>query len=72
MAANKVVTLSGGAVAENVFWVVAGAVDIGAGTQFKGVILTETAATFMTGSSLIGQIYAQSAVALQKTTVTHS
>ncbi|KAG8880372.1 hypothetical protein FRB97_000909 [Tulasnella sp. 331] len=52
MTTNKILTLSGGAVAKNVFWVAASSVDIGAGTAFKDVTLTKLAATFKTESSL--------------------
>jgi hypothetical protein len=35
----------------------------------EGTILTATAATFVTGSTLNGRIYAQTAVALQMATI---
>lgn len=69
MAASQSVIFTGGGSAKNVFWVVAGAVTIGANTAFQGVILAKTSVTFDTGSSLVGQIYSQTAVALQSTTV---
>ena len=70
MAANKNVTLSGDAKAENIFWQVSEGVTIGAGTNFKGVILGQTAITFDTGSSINGRLLAQTAVVLRSTTVT--
>ena len=38
-AAAKHVTLSGGALAKNVFWQLAGAVSVGANAHFEGIIL---------------------------------
>ena len=70
MSSAKHVTLAGGAKARNVFWQVAGAVSIGTTAHFEGIILTQTAATMQTGSSINGRILAQTAVALDTTTVT--
>lgn len=70
MAANKNVTLIGGALAKNVYWQVADAVTIGAGTHFEGIVLGQTSITMETGASLTGRLLAQSAVILDATTVT--
>jgi hypothetical protein len=70
MAEDKKVILEDNAKAENIFWQVAGFVQIGAGAHMEGTILTATAATFITGSTLNGRIYAQTAVTLQKATIT--
>ncbi len=56
------VVLSGGAVPKNVFWEVAGSVSLGTTSQFKGVILTQTAITLQTGASINGRLLAQTAV----------
>jgi hypothetical protein len=73
-AADKEVILlhsgSDQATADKIFWQVAGAVTVGAGAKMEGIILTKTAATFETGSTLNGRILAQTAVALQSVTVT--
>jgi hypothetical protein len=69
-AANKNVILKGGAKAENIFWIVAGKVTVGAGAHLKGVLLVKTSVTFITGSSLHGRILSQTAVALQQATIT--
>lgn len=69
MAAAKNVILNG-ALPKNIFWQVSGAVNIGAGTVFKGVILGQTAITMATGSTIDGRLLAQSAVTLNTTTVT--
>ena len=70
MSAAKRVNLSGGALAKNVFWQVAGQTTIGAGAHFEGIILSKTAITLRTGASMNGRALAQSAVVLQSTTVT--
>jgi hypothetical protein len=69
-AANKNVILTGGALAKNIFWQVAGYVTVGAGAHMQGTLLVKTAVTFVTGSSLDGRILAQTACVLQSTTIT--
>jgi hypothetical protein len=64
------VILEGGAKANDIFWQVSGYVSVGAKAHMEGTILTATAATFVTGSTLNGRIYAQTAVALQMATIT--
>jgi hypothetical protein len=64
------VILKGGAVARNVIWQVAGNVAIGAAAEMQGVILCKTDVVFVTGSSIVGAVFAQTAVALQKATIT--
>lgn len=70
MAAAKNVNLSGGAKAQNVFWQVAGAVNIGANSHFEGIILGQTSITFGNKASIKGRLLAQTAVVLDATTVT--
>lgn len=70
MAAAKTVILGGTALAKNVFWQVSGAVTVGAGTQFKGIVLGQTAITMGTGSAIDGRLLAQTAVTLNAATVT--
>jgi hypothetical protein len=69
-AAGYSVILSGGALAKNIFWQVAGQVTVGAGSHMDGVLLVKTAVTFVTGSSLNGRVLAQTACNLQSTTIT--
>jgi hypothetical protein len=69
-AAAKKVILTGGALAENIFWQVAGNVAVGAGAHLEGVILAKNHATFKTGSSLNGRILTQTACNLQMATIT--
>ncbi|MHB8474468.1 MAG: ice-binding family protein [Sulfuricaulis sp.] len=70
MAAAKKVILSGGALPQNIFWQVSGAVTMGAGTHFEGIILGKTGITFGTLASINGRLLAQTAVVLDETTVT--
>lgn len=63
------VRLSGGALARNVFWQTAGAVDIGTTAHFEGTILSQTMITVKTGASVNGRLLAQTQVALQKSSV---
>jgi hypothetical protein len=69
-AADSNVILSGGVQAKNIFWVIAGHVNVGAGAHMEGILLVKTAATFKTGASLNGRILAQSACTLQMNTIT--
>lgn len=70
MAADKKVVLSGGALPQNIFWQVSGAVTIGARTHFAGIILGQTSITFGNLASITGRLLAQTAVVLDATTVT--
>jgi len=64
------VTLIGGALPKNVFWQVAGVVDIGTTALMQGVILAQTAINLQTGATVNGRLLAQSAVTLDAATVT--
>jgi hypothetical protein len=68
---GAIVTLTGGATANHVFWVVAGAATLGTTSQMQGVILSKTNIAFNTGSSITGRALAQTAVTLNATAVTH-
>jgi hypothetical protein len=63
------VVLSGGAVPANVFWEVAGAVDIGTTAHIEGVVLGQTAITLRTGASIHGRLLAQTAVSIDGSAV---
>jgi hypothetical protein len=69
-AADKKVILSGDVQAKNIFWQVAGHVNVGARAHMEGILLIKTAATFKTGASLNGRILAQSACTLQMNKIT--
>ena len=69
-AAAMQVILAGGALAKNIWWQVAGKVNIGAGAHFEGVVLCKTDVTLVTSATMNGRILAQTQVALQKATLT--
>jgi hypothetical protein len=56
------VSLTGGALAKNVFWQVAGTVDVGTTAHSAGIILSQTAIKLETGASLSGRALAQTAI----------
>jgi hypothetical protein len=63
------VLLAGGALSKNVFWQVAGLVDLGTTAHFEGVVLTQTSITLQTGASINGRLLAQTAVNIDGSTV---
>lgn len=64
------IILSGGARAKNIFWQVAGGATIGTTVSIYGIILSQTAITINTGSTLNGRALAQSDVTLNADNVT--
>ena len=64
------VHLTGGALAKNVFWQVAGSVDLGTTAHFEGIVLCQTMINLRTGASIAGRLMAQTAVTLDASTVT--
>jgi hypothetical protein len=64
------VQLTGGALAKNVFWQVAGSVDIGTTALMQGVILGKTLINLQTGATENGRLLSQTAVTLQANHVT--
>ena len=69
VANGAIVTLSGGALASNIFWQVAGQVTLGTTAQMKGNILCQTQIAMNTGATLNGRALAQTAVTLIGNTV---
>jgi hypothetical protein len=69
-ASATAVHLTKGAKAENIFWQVAGKVEVGANAHMEGILLVKTAVTFVTESSLTGRVLTQTACNLQKATIT--
>lgn len=63
------VVLSGGASSKNVFWQVAGQVELGTTAHFEGVVLSKTSVILGTGASINGRVLAQTAVTLDASTV---
>ena len=64
------ITLTGGALAKNIFWQTSGAVTLGTTSHFEGNILSKTGINLQTGASINGRMLAQTAVTLQMSTVT--
>jgi len=64
MSSGAKVVLAGGALARNVFWQVAGLVDLGTTAHCEGAILSQTSITLRTNASINGRLLAQAAVAL--------
>jgi len=70
VANNAVVTLSGGALAKNVFWQVASQATLGTNSNFKGTILSNTQIVVQTGATVTGRALAKTQVTLDHSTVT--
>jgi hypothetical protein len=70
LANGKAVVLRGHAQAQNVFWQVAGQTNLGTTSHFEGIILCKTLIAMKTGASITGRLLAQTAVTLQKNSVT--
>jgi hypothetical protein len=69
MSSGTKILLAGGAQPKNIFWQVAGLVDLGTTAHFEGVILTQTSITLRTGASINGRLLAQTAVNLDGNSV---
>lgn len=70
LAANKNIILTGGALAENVFWQSTETVNIMAGANFAGNILAKTDIAMRSGAKLNGRALSQTMVTLVANTVT--
>jgi hypothetical protein len=68
--ADMIVSLLGGALPQNVFWQVSGAVTIGTNAHIEGVILSQAQINMLAGSSIKGRLLSQAGVALDTATVT--
>jgi hypothetical protein len=66
---GAIVTLSGAAQAQNVFWQVAGQATLGTTTDFKGIILSKTLISTNTSAVVHGRALAQTAVTLNATAI---
>jgi hypothetical protein len=69
MSSGTKILLAGGAQSKNIFWQVAGLVDLGTTAHFEGVIITQTSVTLRTGASINGRLLAQTAVNLDSSSV---
>ncbi|HEY3253078.1 MAG TPA: ice-binding family protein [Polyangiaceae bacterium] len=70
LSSAKAMALSGGGQAKNVFWQVAGAVNLGTTSHAEGIMLCKTAIVLGTGASINGRLLAQTAVNLASNAVT--
>jgi len=70
MSADQKIALQGGARPKNIFWQVAGFVELGTTSHAEGIMLSKTAITLATGASVNGRLLAQTAITLGKSTVT--
>lgn len=68
-AAATQILLTGGALPQNVFWQVSGAVNVLADAHFEGILLGKTSITFGNLSSIKGRLLAQTGVTLNQTAV---
>ncbi len=67
-----VIHLENGALAQNVFWAVAGAnATLGTTSQFVGVLMTSGIIAVNTGASVNGRLLAQTQVTLQSNVINH-
>ncbi|HEY9219950.1 MAG TPA: ice-binding family protein [Lutibacter sp.] len=67
---GAIITLTNGAKADNIFWVVAGSkAELGTTVQFQGNILSKTLISLNTGATINGRLLAQTAVTLNAATV---
>lgn len=66
---SAIITLSGGAQAKNIVWVVAGQATLGSNVDFSGNILSKTLISLNTGAKVTGKIFAQTAVTLNASTI---
>lgn len=67
---SAMIGLSGGALAKNIFWQVAGEATLGTAADFKGIILSQTLISLNTGAVMNGRALAQTAVTLDATQIT--
>ena len=70
VASGAIVHLSGGALASNIFWQVAGQVNLNTTAQMEGIILCQTQIAMTNGATLEGRALAQTAVTLIGNTIT--
>jgi hypothetical protein len=70
-AAKTKVTLKGGAKAKNIFWQVAGTVEVGATSTMEGILLVKTKVDFLANAIMNGRVLTQTACnLLNKATIT--
>jgi uncharacterized repeat protein (TIGR02543 family) len=70
IANDAIITLTGGALAKNIFWVTSTQALIGSNVIFSGNILSQTLISLTAGTTVYGRLLAQTAVTLNSSTVT--
>jgi Ice-binding-like len=68
-AAATSVQLTGGALPQNVFWIVSNGVSIGANAHMQGVVLSATNISLVTGASVNGRLLGRTGVLMDSNTV---
>jgi hypothetical protein len=63
------IVLKGGALARNIFWEVAGKVEVGTTAHLEGIVLCRTSVMLRTGASIGGRLLSQTAVTIDGSTV---
>jgi hypothetical protein len=63
------VLLTGGALPQNVFWIVSGGVSIGANAHMEGVVMSATDISLLAGASVKGRLLARTGVLMDSNTV---
>jgi len=69
MSSGAKMILAGGALPKNIFWQVAGSVNLGTTAHAEGIVLSQTSITLATGASINGRLLAQTAVNLDGSAV---
>src|SRR5690606_32756190 len=70
LSAAQRITLVDGAQAENIFWQVAGTVELGTTAHAEGIFMSMTAIKLGMGSSVNGRLLAQTAVTIAGSAIT--
>jgi hypothetical protein len=66
---NAKITLTGGALANNIFWVTSTQALLGSNVDFKGNIIAKTLISVNTGTNVLGILLSQSAITLNASTI---
>lgn len=64
------VLLAGGALPQNVFWIVSNGVSIGAGAHMEGVVMSATDISLLAGASVKGRLFGRTGVLMDSNAVT--